>query len=470
MKQVIRIGVAITLSAGALACDTGEAEEVGGIQTVTVERGSLRLTAEAVGSIEPVRRVEVKSKASGEILRLYVDVGDQVETGALLAEVDPRDVRNRYDQAAADLDVSEAQAANAQTQLERSEELHAAGIITDQELESSRLSFTNSQANLTRSRTNFDLARLQLEDVTIRAPMTGTILQKNVEEGTVIQSASGSVSGGTALFVMASLGEMQVRTLVDETDIGQLRPGLLTAVSVQSYPGRNFEGVVEQIEPQAVVQQNVTKFPVIISLDNSEGLLKPGMNGDVEVLIDEARDILLLDNSAIVMPQDAVPAALALGLDESAIENMAQAPAARPGMPEGAAENGEGPDPEALRQAMEARRAAGAGQARGGGQGRGGQVRGGAARAGGQGGARATTRAVVFVVDASGVVSPRAVQIGLSDWIRTQIVSGLEEGEQVALVGAAQLQAQQEAARGGPSLNPFGGGIPGGGGGRGRGF
>src|SRR5690606_24416740 len=119
----------------------------------------------------------------------------------------PRDVRNRYDQAQADLEVSQAQANNAESSLRRSEELHAAGVITDQEVESARLSFTNSQANLTRARTNLGLAELQLGDVTIRAPMAGTIIQKSVEEGSVIQSAAQNVSGGTALFVMANLDE-----------------------------------------------------------------------------------------------------------------------------------------------------------------------------------------------------------------------------------------------------------------------
>jgi HlyD family secretion protein len=510
------------------------------IQSVSVGRGNLRITAEAVGSVEPVRRVEVKSKASGEILRLHVDVGDVVEPGTLLAEVDPRDVRNRYDQAVADLDVSQAQANNARSQLQRSEELHQAGVITDQELESARLQFTNAQAGLTRSQTNKALAELQLGDVTIRAPMAGTILQKNVEEGTVIQSASQNVSGGTALFVMASLGEMQVRTMIDETDIGQLRAGLPTTVRVQAHADRTFQGMVEQIQPQAVVQQNVTKFPVIISLDNREGLLKPGMNAEVEVLIDQATDVLLLDNTAIVTTQDAVAAALALGLEESTLDGVpmtgplrqvsSTAPAGGGGGDESRGEGGENRQaggeraagnearaPEGARSGEQAGQggARGASQggdraASGGGGGQGATPAAGAAQGetefrafrgragGGRGGrgrpagaaavgagavgesgtVRLIRRAVVFVVDSAGTIAPRAVDIGLSDWVRTEIVGGLEEGDQVALVGAAQLHAQQQALnRGG--MNPLGGMIPGagiggrgggGGGGGGRGF
>ena len=537
MKQVYQLSVALLLGVATWACGETEGAEETAIQSVAVNRGNLRITAEAVGSVEPVRRVEVKSKASGEIQRLYVDVGDVVEPGTLLAEVDPRDVRNRYDQAVADLEVSQAQANNARAQLARSEELHQAGVITDQELEQSRLSYTNAQAGLTRSQTNKALAELQLGDVTIRAPMAGTILQKNVEEGTVIQSASQNVSGGTALFVMASLGEMQVRTMIDETDIGQLRPGLSTTVRVQAHADRSFQGIVEQIQPQAVVQQNVTKFPVIISLDNSEGLLKPGMNAEVEVLIDQALDVLLLDNAAIVTTQDALAATLAMGLQESALDGVPMSGPLRPvsdtptegegqggDSREGAAEAGGERRDDRAAAGQEGDRAAG-GQAQGGGGqgggragaqgggvqaeregrqggeqgaagaqggtefrpfrsagrggggggrgGRGGGGRGAAALAsavgagavGEAGTVRLIRRAVVFVVQEDGTVAPRAVDIGLSDWVRTEIVGGLEEGDQVALVGAAQLQAQQlqqqMSGRGG--LMPFVGGVPGGG-------
>jgi HlyD family secretion protein len=544
-----RIGAAAFLWAVVAGCgDETEAVEVG-IQTVTVERGNLRKAAEATGGIEPVRKVEVKSKASGEITRLYVDVGTFVQAGALLAEVDPRDVQNAHDQAVADLSVSEAQAENARNQLSRQEELHRAGVITNQELESARLQATNTQASLTRARTNLELARLRLQDVTIRAPMAGTILTKAVEQGAVIQSASGSVSGGTALFVMADLQQMQVRVLIDETDIGQLRAGLPVNITVQAYPDRRFAGVLEQIQPQAQVQQNVTKFPAIISLDNIDGLLKPGMNADVEILIDEATDVLLLDNMAFVAMDDVLPAARALGLDESTIdvaalnsgggrqggggaaggqagggqaggggaaaagraegvapaggaaggERGATAPSGEAAPGEGRAAGGQAPAGEgAAREGQNAAGAprgqgragggaAGAGgqgvdraafQGRGGGGGRGGQ---GGGRRGGQGNPnRVTTRVVVFKMDDAGTLTPTAVTIGLNDWERAQVVSGLEEGDRVALVGAAQLAAQQQQqmlqGRGGlggilggqlPGQGRGGFGGPGGGGGRG---
>ena len=532
MRRMGRFLSVALVTLAPLACRESGADEVTALQVIAAERGNLRITAEATGQVEPIRKVEVKSKASGEITKLHVDVGDKVDPGALLVEVDPRDVKNRHDQAVADLEVAQARADIAQAQLERSEELHSSGVITDQEVESARLENSNAQANLIKARTNTDLAELQLSDVTIRAPMAGTILQKSVEEGQVIQSASQNVSGGTTLYMMASLDEMQVRTLVDETDMGEIRAGMSADVQVEAFPDRAFQGVVEKIEPQAVVQQNVTMFPVIVTLDNRAGLLKPGMNAEVEILIDEATDVLLVPNAAVVLPQDALPAAAALGLDPDALDPSQyragrgqRGPGAGPGggggqgvwrgsrsaeasagdvvfpqAPVETDERGAQADrftqiqalreradrgeisQDSLRSVLGSLRARGGGAPAGGGQGPGGQAEagggaGGRGRAQGRAGqrlaggpagaggfpvpARQTQRAVVFVVDGSGVPAPRMVQIGLNDWEYTQVVSGLEEGEQLAVVGAAQLQEQQQQIqqRFRRGMFPFPGGI-----------
>jgi HlyD family secretion protein len=499
------------------ACGNGEAAERTGTPTrltATVRRGDLVIRAEATGNVEPVRKVEVKSKASGEVLTLHADVGDQVQAGTLLAEIDPRDVRNNYNQVEANLEVARARAQIAEAQLDRSNQLLAASVITQQEHENARLDNTNAQAELVRAQTNFELAQLQLNDVSIRAPMNGTIIQKNVEEGAVIQSASQNVSGGTALFLMADLAEMQVRTLVDETDVGMLRAGLPAEVSVEAFAGRSFEGVISKIEPQAVVEQNVTMFPVIVSLDNSSGLLKPGMNAEVEVFIDEARDVLLVPNNAIVQTENVGPAAMALGLDVESLDLAAfqggggrtfTARAGGEGPTEGGSGSGQrtgrngggagagragqnggaqlGAEAQARVQELRDQVESGAisqdslravmqGMRGQGGAGGGGGFGGGAG--GSDGSAPATRPAAVFVLGPDGTPQPRLVQMGLGDWDNTQIVSGVEEGEELVIVTAAQQQAQQaaflEQVRGRMGgQNPFGGNVavPGRGGGGG---
>lgn len=517
-----RVGGAFMLATllAASACETGEAAEEAGptLLTTVSSRGDLLLRAEATGTVEPVREVEVKSKASGEILRLMTDIGDVVERGALLAEIDPRDVANRFNQTEADLRVAEAQLQIAEAQLERQQRLLDAQVITQSEFESATLSFANAEASLVRAQTNFELAELQLADVSIRAPMQGTIIQKNVEEGAVIQSASSNVSGGTALFVMADLGEMQVRTLVDETDMGDLEAGLEANVRVEAYPDRTFSGVVDKIEPQATVEQNVTMFPVIVSIDNRSGLLRPGMNAEVEISIDEARDVVLVPNNAVVQTTDVGPAAMALGLD---IEEMdlsqfmrggrgggrpggamrgggaggaggAARGAGRPGgdaagaASEAGAESASGGEasaqgPRAQMQRLRAQAEAGeisqdslqsamaAMRSQFGGQG--GRMGGAPSVPGGDPNAappRESRPAVVFVLSADSVPEPRMVQIGIGDWDNTQVVSGLEADETLVIVGAAQLQAQQDAFLA-QMRSRMGGGSPFGGSGRPRG-
>ena len=506
MKQKLsRLALAALVAVGVSSCTEGEAAEDtrSALQLEEVTVGDLIISAEATGTVEPVREVEVKSKASGEIQRLMVDIGDVVDPGALLADVDPRDVQNRFDQMEADLAVAEARMEIGQAQLERSDQLLAAQVITPQEHESARLEFANSQASLVRAQTNFVLAELQLNDVRIRAPMAGTILQKNVEEGAVIQSASGNVSGGTTLFIMANLAEMQVRTLVDETDMGALKPGMEANVNVEAFPDRTFRGLVDKIEPQAEVVQNVTMFPVIVSLDNRAGLLKPGMNAEVEVFVDEARNVVLVPNNAIVQTTDVGPAAMALGLDleELDLTQFMSAGRGRFGGARGGGQRGGDAAPASAPRevAAPAANAAATAGAEGGAQegvmaqlqnlrakvdageitqdsmravmaslagsggfgGRGG--RGGASTADGGAPPRQSLPAVVFILSADSIPEPRLVQIGLNDWDRTQIVSGVEEGETLVVVGAAQLMAQQteflnrmrERMGGG---SPFGGG------------
>jgi HlyD family secretion protein len=522
-RRLLVYAAVVGLAFGLAGCRWGEASEVRPVQTTEVTRQNMRITAEATGQVEPVRKVEVKSKASGEVLRLHVDSGDEVQPGTLLAEIDPRDVQNAYDQAAADLEVAQARVEVSRAQLGRATQLLEAGIITEQEFESQNLDFANSRASLVRAQTNYELARLRLNDVRITAPSSGTILVRNVEEGTVIQSASTNVSGGTALFVLADLQEVQIRTLVDETDMGQIRPGMAASITVDAYPGRTFPGVVEKMEPQAVTQQNVTMFPVIVRLDNRAGLLKPGMSAEVATLLVERTNTLVVPNNAVVLPQEMAPAAAALGLDPSGLEldrtayarmaqeaglgsvqgmtgGRARGMAARTGVaapsPEGQAppagqqrsEPGSaagspqeagaaGAEAMAARRAMmdslrarvergeipqdslDAMRAALQGRPGGGQPGGSGEGTPGDGAFGAQVGLEEANPAltgmlnlsgnprpaVAFVMRSDSTLEVRPVLMGVNDWDNAEILAGLEEGEQVALIGVAQLLAAQQA-------------------------
>jgi len=425
MKDIVRAGLGLgsLLVVAALlpACDKSEAGSVNPTAEVAIaERRDLEIKAEAVGLVEPIRIVEVKSKASGEVLELRVETGDYVERGELLAEIDPRDVRNGLLQAQADLEVAEARQRTAAAQLERSAELRAANVITEQEYESAQLELANANTQLVKARTNLELAQERMNDVRITAPIGGTIITKSVEVGTIIASASQNVSGGTTLLEMADLSQMHVRTLVDEVDVGKIVPGLSARVTVSAYPNRVFVGEVLKIEPQAVVEQNVTMFPVLIQLDNRDGLLKPGMNAEVAVEIARREGVVTVPNAAVVSMRDAMPAGLVLGLPEETLRSMLGGGRMGGQRPDGAP-RGEGPTQSALGDMP-----AGPGLMRPE-PSTGEEIRPG----------------VVFVQTAEGPVL-RRVSLGVNDWDDTEVIEGLEAGEEVILISVARIQQQQQ--------------------------
>jgi HlyD family secretion protein len=508
--KILKWGAGAMLLLAMAACKSGDAATTSvGYATAVVKRGDILNQADASGTVQPIRQVDVKSKASGEIIKLHVDVGDTVHTGELLAEVDPRDVQNNYDQAKANLDVANKSLQISKSQLDRSKDLLKAGVITQEQYESNELNYANAVASQVRAQTSYELAQKELSDATIVAPMSGTILTRSVSEGQVIQSASQNVSGGTTLFTMANLAEMQVVTLVDETDVGALRAGMQATVKVDAFPDRTFAGKVLKIEPQAVVQSNVTNFNVIIDLDNRDRLLKPGMNAEVTILENSAPNVLMVPNGAIVQPREVGPAAMALGLD---VDNMdlSQFMAAGRGSRRNGGDSARGGGQSGgFRgqggQGAQGDRAAFRGQ--GGQEGQGSQrSRGnGSQRFGGRNTQNAarfgfgpefdslrakvargeltqdsmrvlaealrqkadsaadpTVKSVVVFVMKSGKPAPLLVQVGINDWDNTAVVSGLKEGDTLAIVSAAQLQQQQQAfldrMRQRMGGSPFGGG------------
>lgn len=569
------------------ACGKKEAEPIK-ISTAPIERRTIIVQAEATGIIEPINVVEVKSRASGQIIEMPVETGSLINPGELIVQLDTRDVQNQFDQAKADLESSQASLAVAEQNKKRSDELFRSQIITAQENEQAGLTYQNALSQIVRARTNLDLAQQRLDDARVVAPVRGTVIEKPVALGQVIQSGTQAVGGGTTIIKMADLTKVRARALVNETDIGRVTQGQEATVVVDAFPDRQFRGTIEKIEPQAVVQQNVTMFPVLVSLENREGLLLPGMNGEVSIISDRRENVLAVPNEAIRSVREVAQVAPLLGLNADSVTAqlrsamgsgfgggppMGMNGGARPqgGAPAGAApaggaqtrpgyadfsaqqggrQGGQGgfqmPDvtdaqckavtdaraakpavarrldslqtamrnPDADRQtlfgairqaytdlgvdpmiarACTARQQGGAaagaqgGAARGNGgaptgqptparngprslQAPGAQGGSGGRSAGGAGGRSGFRMGLVFVQKADSTWEPRMVRLGVADYDYTEVLSGLEEGEQVALLSAVALQAQRQesndrfrAMTGGGS--PLGGAAPGGAGG-----
>ncbi|HET9275683.1 MAG TPA: efflux RND transporter periplasmic adaptor subunit, partial [Gemmatimonadales bacterium] len=291
-------------------------------QAVPVERRSIVVSARAAGTVQPDTVVEVKSKASGEILEMRAETGQLVQRGQLLVRVDQRAVRNAFNQAQATLEVARARLTNAEAQWKRAEELYKSQSVSQQEYEAAQLAVANAKAEVVRAEIDVENARIQMDDTDVRAPITGTIISKTAERGQVISSPTRDVGGGTVLLKMADLNLVQVRTLVDETDIGKIQPGLRATVTVDAYPNQPFQGEVLKIEPQAETAQNVTMFPVLIRIENRNALLKPGMNTDVEVHIGRRDSVMAVPNAALRTQRDVASAAQVLGIGPDRLETL----------------------------------------------------------------------------------------------------------------------------------------------------
>jgi len=291
-------------------------------EKIPVEHRDIVVTASAAGSIQPILTVDVKSKASGEIIQMRTQTGEEVQPGQLLAKIDPRIPQANLEQAQAALQVADAQLANAKAQLARSDTLFKTQAITETEYESSQLAYAQANAQVVNARTNLQSAKDAMDDTQVRAPLKGTIIQKNVELGTVISSPTKDVGGGTVLLRMAYLDTVQVSALVDETDVGKVKPGIPVTITVDAYPNRPFDGQVLKIEPQAQVSQNVTMFPVLVNILNPQHLLKPGMNTEVEIHVDERQGVLAVPNAALRTQRDVASAAQVLGLDLQLVQQQ----------------------------------------------------------------------------------------------------------------------------------------------------
>src|SRR6185295_8388960 len=242
--------------------------------------------------------------------------------GTLLVQIDKRTPANNVSQSESGLKAAEARRTIAETQMKRAEALFKTQSLTQADVEKAQLEFANADAQVVTSRVALENARITLEDTDVRAPITGTIIEKTVEPGIVITSPTQAVSGGTVLMKMADLNSVQVRTRVDETDIGKIRPGLPTKVTVTAYPNQPFDGEVLKVEPQAVVEQNVTMFPVLIKIPNRGGLLKPGMNADVKIQIANRDSVAAVPTAALRAESDVSVTAKMLGVYEDVLRKQ----------------------------------------------------------------------------------------------------------------------------------------------------
>jgi HlyD family secretion protein len=282
----------------------------------------LELTVEASGTVEAISSIEIKSKASGQVLFLGAEIGDFVEKGIVLARIDQRTPTNTLAQANADLEVAKVRLSNAKNQFNRSKRLHDEGNISDKSFEDAQEASSSAQAQFVRAEVFLENARIALDDTSVRSPIAGTVISRLAEVGQVITSPTSAVGGGTLLMEMADLNKVRVRALIDEIDIGKISIGQEVTLKVSAYRDKRFTGVVSKIEPMSKVDQNVTTFPVLIDIENKDNLLLIGMNTDVEIEILNEEVALALPAGSLRTRKDIASVAPLLGITKKDLNNF----------------------------------------------------------------------------------------------------------------------------------------------------
>ena len=359
---------------------------------VTVTRGTFQEMVSANGIVRPIDRIEIKSKASGEIVALPVEQGDFVKKGDLIARLDQKDESAAVKQAEADLDIAKAELAQAQRSFERRDQLFQENLISEEERDQIELSLAVAKGKLVQSSTTLERARERFSESVVRAPIDGVILQKYVEEGQIIASGVSNVSGGTAIVDIADMRSVYIEAGIDEIDIGKIRVGQAVAVEAEAYPQLKFRGSVIRIAPEAKIEQNVTLFDVIVEVENPEGKLKSGMNSTIEITIVNEENVLLVPAMAFQSANQAESRSGSWG------ENRAEG---RPG------NGGEG-------------------------------------RSGSRAESRGTGNERTVLLKENGRYVPRQVRVGRSNFKQAIVLDGLAEGDVLGVPMVSRLKAEND--------------------------
>jgi HlyD family secretion protein len=317
----------------------GPTAEIPESRLARAEQGTMVRSVVATGKIEPITKVEIKSKANGIIKVLPVEVDQEVEEGTILVELDRENLLARAREARATLQGTRAaeQAAEAQYQksrveaegpdvefarrsYERAQSLFAGKLVAQSQLEEARTALDQAEnrkraaesqlliakarvseaaANVAQAQATVERAEEELANATIRAPIRGRILARDVEIGSPVSSILNMGSAATPVVTMGDISHVFVRGKVDETEIGNLRLNQPARITVETFKGKVFLGKVTQISPMGVERDNVTNFEVRVSIDNPGQELKANMTANAEIVLEERPNSIIIPEAAI---------------------------------------------------------------------------------------------------------------------------------------------------------------------------
>lgn len=262
----------------------------------SIEKGNIESDISSTGTVEAINTVEVGTQISGTISKLYVDYNDKVKAGQLLAEMDIRLLNAKLSNAKANLAVSDAQLDQAKDQYDRNKVLFEENVISEQEYLNSKYSYNQAFSAKEASKASVQNTKVSIGYAHITSPISGTVTERSVEEG---QTVAASFATPTMFIIAEDLSKMQILADVDESDIGYVKDSMQVRFTVQTYPEQDFYGTVNQIRLQPIEINNVVNYQVVVSVDNKKRLLLPGMTANLEFITATAKDVFLINNSAL---------------------------------------------------------------------------------------------------------------------------------------------------------------------------
>lgn len=301
MKRAAWIGVLALVALGAagwFALAPAGSEAEGPLQSHTVGRRDISATVMAMGVVRPMVGAEVKvgSRVSGVVKRLRANIGDIVQAGQVIAEIDDAEFQARVDQNEASLARARAEAELARTNLERLRPMVEREFVSRQQLDAAESALEVARAQVRLADSNLESARIQLSYTRITAPIAGVVASVATQEG---ETVAASFSAPTFVNII-DLDRLEVQTYVDETDIGLVREGQLARFGVDSYPAEEFEGEVTAIYPKAVIQDNVVNYVVTVRITDRKGqTLRPEMTAAVTLVLEPREGVLAVPASAV---------------------------------------------------------------------------------------------------------------------------------------------------------------------------
>jgi HlyD family secretion protein len=335
----VAVGVLVLGGAAGLATLKGASSDIDASKLATVERGTMVKSVVATGKVEPITKIEIKSKANGIIKVLNADIDKSVSAGDILVELDREQLAAALRGAEANLLAARASLEAAQAQLqkngveaegpdaefarrayERAQSLFAQHLIAQSALDDahglvevadnrkraahsqlavSQAKVAEARAQVAQAKAAADRAAEDVANATIRAPIRGTVLSRDVEIGSPVSSILNLGANATLVMTLGDIDQVFVRGKVDEADIGRVRLGQPAKIRVETFKDKAFNGRVTQISPMGVEKDNVTNFEVRVSIDNPGKELKANMTANAEIVLEEHANALIVPEAAI---------------------------------------------------------------------------------------------------------------------------------------------------------------------------